>query len=748
MATDPSSIIASLLQGGANVGQSVQQGFTQGLQDQSDQQTLQLNALKIQQATQAQQQAQQQAVAKQAAKTAYDADPSPVNLNKLIEAAPDDADALTKGYQMLEAPRQQSLKTLFGQIYSAAGNQSPDALASAVSPIIAAEKAQGVDTTDAQTMLDNLQSGDPDKVASAITGAKAFSQMHLSALDPKFAESLGIGGDSNKPYTLDAGQKRFDANNNLVATGGQKQIEPFHYTVKDKAGNEHEYIYDPSSGQPLPPGAAPAPGASGAAALAPNGQLDPQAFFKQFVLPHEGGYAPHDANGAPVNMGVNQSANPGVDVSKLTPDGAAQIFATKYFPASANLPPALAAVNADTSYINPARAAQFLKASGGDPAKYMAMRQSWMNSLIQNQPDKYQPYAKAWATRNADLSAYAQNLGGGSAPSSGAPVSGGMPSGGAPSGAAPVSGGMPSPQSGHSFQIDPNPVDNSTSDGVPGNPNLTGPDYLNDLKRTNPSLGNRVQAVLDTRAPYPTTVGTRNPVNAQIAAAVNQIDPSFDAAAWKRRADTITAYSPKGPQGQSLISAATIINHMYDMAQASQNLPDHTFRFMNAISNTGSSMTNNPNLIAFNEGRKFNSVEIPKFLTGKAPAEGEIQQNYNSYDPSLGASGIKTAIGTDLDYISGRFGPLLDAYKAQTGKDFNLDNLVPGKNLSTKLAALENWQSGGKLAPASRTLGTAPSGGTSPQVPAPPVRVATPAQARALPVGTRFTGPDGRVFVR
>ena len=713
MATDPSSIIASLLQGGANVGQSVQQGFTQGLQDQSDQQTLQLNALKIQQATQAQQQAQQQAVAKQAAKTAYDADPSPVNLNKLIEAAPDDADALTKGYQMLEAPRQQSLKTLFGQIYSAAGNQSPDALASAVSPIIAAEKAQGVDTTDAQTMLDNLQSGDPDKVASAITGAKAFSQMHLSALDPKFAESLGIGGDSNKPYTLGEGEKRFDANNNLVATGGPKGMEPFHYTLKDASGQEHEYIYNPGSG-PLPPGAVAAPGASGASALAPNGQLDPQAFFKQFVLPHEGGYAPHDANGAPVNHGINQSANPGVDVKNLSADDAAQIFATKYFPSSANLPPALAAVNADTAFINPKRAAQFLQASGGDPAKYMAMRQSWMNSLIQNDPQTYGKYAKAWGTRNADLSAYAQNLGGGAAPS----------------GAPPVSGGMPSGAIGGSQQIDGLPVnDTAPGDSSPIPANLSGPQAMAYLQQKNPGLGNRISGIMSGNIPYPSA--TRKDTQ-PILNAISQIDPTFDATTWKDRNTTGTNYGAGGKVGINLTQGATAINHLYDVAVAAQNLPDHEFQWMNkaALGTTFNGSPQGQNIVQFNRSRTLYAPELNKYLSGTGgTSEGETNKQYNSYDPSLGKTNIlKTAV-TDTNFIANKFDQQAQSYQQTMGKPLVIDGQgATGGPATAKLAALRWWSN-------------------NQDKPIPAV-VMAPAQAARLPSGTTFVTPDGQIRVK
>ncbi len=198
-------------------------------------------------------------------------------------------------------------------------------------------------------------------------------------------------------------------------------------------------------------------GAVPAGVIGTDGRLDPVAFYNAFTGPHEGGYAAHDANGAPVNHGINQSANPGVDVANLTLPQAAQIFANKYYPKdAANLPPALAAVYADTAFINPQRAQQFLQQSGGDPVKYMQLRQAWMSNLVQSDPTKYQKYARAWNNRNNDLTAFSQNLAQGApAAATAAPVAG------APAGIAPVQAGVRGPTllAAATPKADPNAVD-------------------------------------------------------------------------------------------------------------------------------------------------------------------------------------------------------------------------------------------------------------------------------------------------
>lgn len=165
---------------------------------------------------------------------------------------------------------------------------------------------------------------------------------------------------------------------------------------------------DPNTGQLIDVdggGAAPVGGAT------PSGAT-PVDLAWDFTSKHEGGYAPQDANGKPVNFGINQGANPDIDVKNLTKDQAKQLFQERYFNPSgaANLPPALGVLHADTYYMNPKRAQEFLGASGGDPQKYLQMRQAWQDSLIQKNPQKFGKYRKAWGSRNAAL---AQVVGGG-----------------------------------------------------------------------------------------------------------------------------------------------------------------------------------------------------------------------------------------------------------------------------------------------------------------------------------------------
>jgi lysozyme family protein len=142
-------------------------------------------------------------------------------------------------------------------------------------------------------------------------------------------------------------------------------------------------------------------------------KLDPIAMFKTFVAPHEGSAYVVDSNGAGVKYGVNAAFNPDVDVKGLTLDKAAKIFEDRYYNPSgaAGLPPALAAVHADTYWLNQKQAMRILKESGGDVDKYLDLRTQFLNNLVASDPAKYGKYATGWKNRTEELRQFAMRQG-------------------------------------------------------------------------------------------------------------------------------------------------------------------------------------------------------------------------------------------------------------------------------------------------------------------------------------------------
>ena len=147
------------------------------------------------------------------------------------------------------------------------------------------------------------------------------------------------------------------------------------------------------------------------------------AFYQSYLGPVEGGYAPNDGNGAPVNYGINQRANPDVDVKNLTPEQAKQITYERYWkPSGADtLPAGLAEVQADTAFnMGVDTAKSLLQQSGGDVGRYLALREQKYRAIAEANPDKAR-FLPTWLDRNNRLAAYVGGQGGGQSVQGGGP---------------------------------------------------------------------------------------------------------------------------------------------------------------------------------------------------------------------------------------------------------------------------------------------------------------------------------------
>ncbi len=146
-------------------------------------------------------------------------------------------------------------------------------------------------------------------------------------------------------------------------------------------------------------------------------QYDPsdgfEDFYVNFLAAHEGGYTANDGNGSPANFGVNQGANPDIDVLAMSQADAKQLLHDRYWVASGadRLPPGLAVIHGDTAINLGVRTAnELLALSGGDPDTYLALRDQKYRAIAEANPDKAR-YLPLWLARNQDL----RNFGGVSA---------------------------------------------------------------------------------------------------------------------------------------------------------------------------------------------------------------------------------------------------------------------------------------------------------------------------------------------
>lgn len=284
------------------------------------------------------------------------------------------------------------------QVYAALANGRSDLALSLLKDRKTAMTNGGEDDKITDQLIEMVSSGDPAKVKQA-QGIAGFVLANSAGPD-KIGSMLEALGNKKGGFTLDAGAVRFDDDGNVIAQS------PY---LKDAAGT----IYERDS--------------SGAPSTATPNPAAPEGFEHAVstVLANEGGFAPKDMNGKPVNFGINQGANPDLKVKDLTREQAIQIYHDRYWvPSGAESLPA----NMQTPYFdvyirNPKFAKVALAKSGGDPAKFMDLADNYFGGLAKNNPSAKR-YAQAWANRDAGNRAIAT----GSDPS-GAASGAGAPSG-------------------------------------------------------------------------------------------------------------------------------------------------------------------------------------------------------------------------------------------------------------------------------------------------------------------------------
>lgn len=257
---------------------------------------------------------------------------------------------------------------------------------------------------------------------------------------PLLAQKLN---EERKPFMQDGRAYQYDVDGSGNYTG-IKDISPQRLQVKfikNAAGADIPVLYDPtnpttfydpkslapvaSAGGSAPAAGGAAPTGGSAPAPGPGGGFQPAA---DFILNHEGkpgaSYRASDWNGYPTNWGINAKPNAGVlksmgiaDLRLMSRDQASQIYKSQYWDKSgaANLPAAMQIPYFDTYVRNPTKAQAFLAQSGGDPTKFMALREAWDTAAGRSHPGD----AKGLMNRDRDLEATLANTAAPAAPSFG-----------------------------------------------------------------------------------------------------------------------------------------------------------------------------------------------------------------------------------------------------------------------------------------------------------------------------------------
>jgi hypothetical protein len=123
------------------------------------------------------------------------------------------------------------------------------------------------------------------------------------------------------------------------------------------------------------------------------------------VFKREGGFVASDgAGGAPANFGINQAANPDINVKNLTKEQATEIYRKRYWtPINGDKLAADTAIVAFDAAVNQGvgYAQNLIKETGGDPQKMLDQRERDYRALAKD--PKHAPFLGGWLNRLMDV---------------------------------------------------------------------------------------------------------------------------------------------------------------------------------------------------------------------------------------------------------------------------------------------------------------------------------------------------------
>jgi hypothetical protein len=709
-------------------------------QQNADSQRMQVNQQATQLALRAAEQVRQAALLKSYQNDAAQvvSNPTPEGYESLMLKYPDQYQGIKAAWDQHGEEQQKRDLGLASNVYAAISSGRVDLALDTATKARDALKAAGEDTSQYDTAIQMLQSGDPAQIQK-VKGLAGY--IVAAATGPgRISDTLQALSGGGESYTLSPGETRFQ--------GGEMIAQSPFLKIGDGIA-ERSGTGDASSR----PTAAVASTGGAKAVIAHS-------------LANEGvpgkSYNPKDANGSPTNWGINWKANaPELVKMGFTPatfkdmtrDQAEQLYKDKYWPESgaANLPANLQAPYFDAYIRSPKRAQMWLKQSGNDPAKFMALAGPGFQQMAATRPN-LAPYAKAWANRDAGNLAIAT---------------------GAATSASAASDGAPPPPQGYHWLVPPNAATKNLPSGyepdpakpgairpIPGGPADSGSDdvlskYGIAPQETGPSVlaklpatvASQVKAMADGRiAPPTSTALAKNGAGAKywndVLQLTNQYDPGYDASSFPARKAAITAFTGAGKGAMLVGSANRVANHMDLLANESKKLAGPTIGWGEGIGPLNSAAAafgqlGEPNEVkAYDTEAGFVAGELGKLAKAGVVTEGEVDRIVGNLSRKNSEPTRQAAIKAAVGIIAGAIGPLKDQYNSAFTNGSTRPT-IPW--VSPKAQEIYKRIAGVDMSLSGDDNNVSANAGA-------PVRVSSPAEAAKLPSGTLFITPDGRTL--
>lgn len=488
-----------------------------------------------------------------------------------------------------------------------------------------------------ETFLDNVVSHLPDVTPDVIETLRPqiHNTQYLNALAGHFEDEVHVVG---RALVTDKGDVRY------------RDPEPAEKPQYREVGGKLIRL----------PGQTPEATGQAAGPAGGVGQGGFDAIYHGFTAPHEGGFTAQDGNGKPANFGINQGANPDIDVRSLTPDQAAQIMHDRYWtPSGADkLPPALQAVHFDTAVnMGVGAANNLLQASGGDPQRYLQLREQRFRSIAQNDPSKADKLP-GWLSRNQDLGRFATGAAGPAAPSRAGGPEVVFDSG--PEWKSDGQGNLINRNGDR--KVDPTAQGPEGSSRIP--PGVVGPDVL---KYLDASTAQQVKALSEGRMSFPSGIALSKPYWQGMLSALSQYDPSFDTGNPGSRAATRKDFT-SGKSAQNVTALNTVVGHLDALDKAIDGLGNYDLKINNQLAHGIAEQTGTDARIRQFETSKIAVAnELTKVFRGTGGAEADIKAWQGQLDAAASPKALHTVVRQMAELMNSRLEAVGEQYKQGMG---------------------------------------------------------------------------------
>jgi hypothetical protein len=212
----------------------------------------------------------------------------------------------------------------------------------------------------------------------------------------------------------------------------------------------------------------------------------------------------------------------------------------------------------------------------------------------------------------------------------------------------------------------------SVPTGADGQP-LTGDAYLKTLP---PNLQSTVKAIATYRQAPLTGMAMRSPYGAQLASAVNQYNPQYDATQYGSKTKARNDFAT-GKNGNTVRSLNVAVQHLDQLGQLSQALGNGDIQAVNRIGQFIGQQTGRPAPTNFNAAKQLVGDEIVKAIVGAGGGVGDREEAARNISAASSPQQLAGVIQTYKGLMAGQLSGLHQQYQKSTGLNDFEDYLAP-----------------------------------------------------------------------